>query len=168
MLAHHVMRAEPDTLVLAPTTSRRDAMTLRSNTMGVLIEHDDYGLAERYERLVGESPVLRAVEDWAFPTYTREAQPESGFALPRSLLLRNTAAEVIRELGSYGGARRAARRPRCGGRLRRPGRQGSSELAFDSRKKRRNYTNPGLGSRPGNLITAEPPGEAASHKTRCA
>lgn len=104
VLAHHVMRAEPDTLVLAPATSRRDAMTLRSNTMGVLIEHDDYGLAERYERLVGESPVLRAVEDWAFPTYTRDAQPESGFALPRSLLLRNTAAEVIRELGCYGGA----------------------------------------------------------------
>jgi len=65
-------------------------------------------------------------------------------------------------------ARRTARRPRRGGRLRRPGRQGSSELAFDGQKKRRNYTNPGPGSRPGNLITAEPPGEAASHKTRCA
>jgi hypothetical protein len=104
VLAHHVVHAEPGTPVLGPAASRRDAMTLRSNIMGVLIEHDDYDLAIRYERQVGESPVLRAVEDWAFPTYTRDAQPESGFALPRSLLLRNTAAEVIRELGCYGGA----------------------------------------------------------------
>lgn len=104
VLAHHVMRAEADTAALAPAGTRRDAMTLRSNTMGVLIERNDYDLAERYERLVTKSPVLRVVEDWAFPTYTRDAQPDSGFALPRSLLLQNTAAEVIRELGCYGGA----------------------------------------------------------------
>ena len=104
VLAHHVMRAEADTLALASAGTRRDAMTLRSNTMGVLIERNDYDLAERYEQLVSKSPVLRAVEDWAFPTYTRDAQPESGFALPRSLLLQNTAAEVIRELDCYGGA----------------------------------------------------------------
>ncbi|MGH3233151.1 MAG: hypothetical protein ACRDOH_07825 [Streptosporangiaceae bacterium] len=103
-IAHHAMRVEPDTLVLTPVASRREAMTLRSTTMGVLIKHDDYDLAQRYERLVEESPVLQAVEDWAFPTYTRDAQPDSAFALPRSLLLRNTAAEVIHELACYSGA----------------------------------------------------------------
>jgi len=36
------------------------------------------------------------------------------------------------------------------------------------RYKEENYTNPGPGTGSGNLITAEPPGEAASHKTRCA
>jgi len=43
-----------------------------------------------------------------------------------------------------------------------------SELAFDKQKRKENYTNAGLGSQPGSLITAEPPGEAASHRTRCA
>ena len=35
-------------------------------------------------------------------------------------------------------------------------------------RRRGEITNQGPGSRTGNLITAEPPGEAASHKTRCA
>jgi len=35
-------------------------------------------------------------------------------------------------------------------------------------RRRGEITNPGRGSRPGNLFTAEPPGEAASHRTRCA
>ena len=42
------------------------------------------------------------------------------------------------------------------------------ELAFDRQKRKENYTNSGPGSQPGNLVTAEPPGEAASHRTRCA
>src|SRR5512142_342288 len=50
-----------------------------------------------------------------------------------------------------------------------PGRQEQRELAFDTQKKRRkNYTNAGPGTESGSLITAEPPGEAASHSTRCA
>ena len=37
------------------------------------------------------------------------------------------------------------------------------KLVFDSQKRGQNYK-----SRPGNLVTAEPPGKAASHRTRCA
>jgi hypothetical protein len=99
VLAHHARRDQPADL--PPATDRQSAMSLRSNIMGLLIAHDDADLAERYGRMVASSPVLAVVEDWAFPTYTRDAQPEPGFMLPRSLLLRNTATEVIREIGSY-------------------------------------------------------------------
>ena len=63
---------------------------------------------------------------------------------------------------------RAARGPRRGGRLRYPDAREQSEQAFDKTEEKENYTNPGLSPGPGNLITAEPPGEAASHRTRCA
>ncbi len=104
VLAHHATRTAPDALNLAPSLDRQEAMSLRSNVMGVLIGHDDFDLALRYGRMVAKSPVLTVVEDWAFPTYTRDVRPEPGFTLPRSLLLRNTAAEVVREIGCYGGA----------------------------------------------------------------
>ncbi len=104
VLAHHVQRAVPDAIDLTEARDRQEAMSLRSNVMGVLIGHDDFGLAARYARMVAERPVLAVVEDWAFPTYTRDVRPEPGFTLPRSLLLRNTAAEVVREIGSYGAA----------------------------------------------------------------
>ena len=65
-----------------------------------------------------------------------------------------------------GQARGAQARP--GGRPGIPGRQRTTELAFDSQKKRKIRQIQGPGSRPGNLITAEPPSEAASHRTRCA
>jgi hypothetical protein len=104
VLAHHVRRAAPDVLELTPARDRQEAMSLRSNVMGVLITHDDFDLASRYGRMVTEFPVLTIVEDWAFPTYTRDVRPEPGFTLPRSVLLRNTAAEVVREIGCYGGA----------------------------------------------------------------
>ncbi len=57
---------------------------------------------------------------------------------------------------------------RRGGRLRDPDAREQGELAFDKQKKEKNYTNPGPGTGSGNLITAEPPGGAASHRTRCA
>jgi hypothetical protein len=76
-------------------------MRLRSSVMGVLIHDDDFDAALRYEQAAARSPALRGVEEWAFPTYTRDARPDPAFALPRSLLLQNTAQEVIREIGSY-------------------------------------------------------------------
>jgi hypothetical protein len=48
--------------------------------------------------MVADSPVLTVIEDWSFPTYMRDARPNSDFALPSSILLRNTAGEVIREV----------------------------------------------------------------------
>ncbi len=104
VLAHHVQRAGSGAMDLSHAGDRQEAMSLRSNVMGILIGHDDFDLARRYARMVDERPVLAVVEDWAFPTYTRDVRPEPGFALPRSLLLRNTANEVVREVGSYGGA----------------------------------------------------------------
>jgi hypothetical protein len=67
---------------------------------------DDRELAERYESAVANTPVLRIVEDWSFPTHTRDTSPNSDFALPRSLLLRNTANEVLSEINcpDYGDA----------------------------------------------------------------
>jgi hypothetical protein len=104
VLAHHVQRTPDGALHLRQARDRQEAMTLRSNVMGLLIASDDFDLAARYGRMVAECPVLAVVEDWAFPTYTRDVRPEPGFALPRSLLLRNTAAEVVREIGCYGSA----------------------------------------------------------------
>ena len=72
--------------------------------MGLLIEQNDSDLAEKYERMVADSPVLTVIEDWSFPTYMRDARPNSDFALPSSILLRNTAAEVIREVNEYSDA----------------------------------------------------------------
>ena len=103
-LVHHAGRAGPAALDLAPVRDRQEAMSLRSSVMGVLVGHDDLDLALRYERTVAKSPVLTVIEEWAFPTYTRDARPEPGFTLARSLLLRNTAVEVIREISSYSDA----------------------------------------------------------------
>jgi len=105
VLAHHAQRTKPSgTLDLSSVNDRHEAMSLRSNVMGILIGHDDLDLAIRYERLVAKTSVLGVIEDWAMPTYTRDARPDAGFALPRNILLRNTAAEVVREIGSYSDA----------------------------------------------------------------
>jgi hypothetical protein len=95
-------RIEPASAIV----DRQSAFTLRSSTIGLLISSDDKELAERYSRTVKEIPVLGTIEEWSFPTYTRDSRPNSDFALPRSLLLRNTAAEVLREINSpnYGQA----------------------------------------------------------------
>ncbi len=72
--------------------------------MALLIDGCDMGLAERYERLVSENPTLAMIEDWAMPTFTRDTRPNADFALPRSLLLRNTAQEIIRETEQFSDA----------------------------------------------------------------
>ena len=66
--------------------------------MGLLLDGNDIDLAERYQRMVRERPLLLMIEDWSFPTFMRDAQPNSNFALPNSLLLRNTARELIRAI----------------------------------------------------------------------
>ena len=105
-LAHHMGRAtgRVEPVFSLEAVDRRGALALRSSVMGLLIEYDDVDLAERYERKVAASPVLTMIEEWSFPTYTRDARPNSDFALPSSLLLRNTACEVIREMEEYSNA----------------------------------------------------------------
>jgi hypothetical protein len=85
---------------LPKVTDRQTAFTHRSSVMGLLINNDDRDLAERYGRLVATTPVLKTVEEWSFPTYTRDTRPNSDFTLPRSLLLRNTATEILNEMRS--------------------------------------------------------------------
>lgn len=105
VLAHYARPTPPAAPKVAQAGDRLEALSLRSNVMGVLIGRgDDFDLAARYGRMVSVTPVLAMIEEWAFPTYTRDVRPEPGFSLPRSLLLRNTAAEVIREIGCYSSA----------------------------------------------------------------
>jgi hypothetical protein len=65
---------------------------------------DDIDEAERYSRTVTSSHLASLIEEWAFPTYTHDAKPTPDFSLPRSLLLRHTAEEVLREVDSYNDA----------------------------------------------------------------
>jgi hypothetical protein len=99
-LVHHVGPVSAG-VATARVEGRQEAMSLRSSVMGVLINSGDFDAALRYEKAVAGSPVLHVVEEWALPTFTRDARPDPAFSLPRSLLLRNTAEEVIREIGSY-------------------------------------------------------------------
>ncbi|KPM55674.1 hypothetical protein ACG83_10315 [Frankia sp. R43] len=104
-LAHHVAKATGDPVELGGDTGsldRRAAFALRSNTMGALATTADIEPAERYRRLVDAEPVVRLVEEWAFPSWTRDCRPSADMSLPGSILLRNTAAEVLREIDSYG------------------------------------------------------------------
>jgi hypothetical protein len=87
---------------LRPAVSdRQSALMVRSGVMGLLINSSDLDLAQRYRRMVAETPVLSSIEDWSFPTYTRDSRPNADFSLPGSILLRNTATEIIREIGTY-------------------------------------------------------------------
>ena len=45
--------------------------------------------------------MLTIIEEWAFPTYTRDSKPNADFSLPGSILLRKTAGEVLREINHY-------------------------------------------------------------------
>lgn len=69
--------------------------------MGLLINSSDTELAQRYERMVKGTPVLEVIEEWSFPTYTRDSRPNADFSLPGSILLRKIAKEVLREINNY-------------------------------------------------------------------
>jgi hypothetical protein len=83
---------------------RQTAFMMRGVVMGSLISLNDLDLAERYRRELDRTPVYAALEEWSFPTYTRDGRISSDFSLPSSLLLRNTASEVLREITSYNDA----------------------------------------------------------------
>ncbi|WP_214409278.1 hypothetical protein [Sphaerisporangium fuscum] len=83
---------------------RRKAFMMRGLAMGLLIACDDLDLAERYRRELESTPVYTALEEWSFPTYTRDGRISSDFSLPGSLSLVNTAVEVLREIESYNDA----------------------------------------------------------------
>jgi hypothetical protein len=101
--AHHlgIATGALDSGFQPPITDRESAFMVRSGIMGLLINSSDTDLAQRYEQMVENTPVLAIIEEWSFPTYTRDSKPNADFSLPGSILLRKTAAEVLREISSY-------------------------------------------------------------------
>lgn len=104
-LGHHIARsidlANIDDVLSA---KRRSALVARSVVMGQIMATNDVDAARDYSaRLVREN-FLAVVEEWAFPTYTHDAQVTRDFSLPRGLVLRNTAAEILREIAEYNDA----------------------------------------------------------------
>ena len=101
--AHHlgIATGELDSQFLPSITDRQTAFMVRSGIMGLLINSSDTGLAQRYENMVESIPVLEVIEEWSFPTYTRDSKPNADFSLPGSILLRKTAEEVLREIHNY-------------------------------------------------------------------
>jgi hypothetical protein len=101
--AHHlgIATGELDDRFLPAIVDRQSAFMVRSGIMGLLICSSDTELAQRYERMVRETPVLEVIEEWAFPTYTRDSKPNADFSLPNSIFLRRTAGEVLREINNY-------------------------------------------------------------------
>lgn len=106
ILTHQVSKVAgaPDADLAPQTPGRQTAFMMRGVVMGALISSNDLELAERYRRELDRTPVYAALEEWSFPTYTRDGRISSDFALPSSLLLRNTAVEVLREIESYNDA----------------------------------------------------------------
>ena len=82
----------------------RDAFLVRGLYMGLIIHSGNLDYAEGYRRIVERNPAARLVEAWSFPTYARDRLPTSDFTLERSIVLRRTADEVLREFSSYNDA----------------------------------------------------------------
>jgi len=101
--AHHlgIATGELDGEFTPSITDRQSAFMVRSGIMALLINSSDIDLAHRYERMVKDIPVLAIIEEWSFPTYTRDSRPNADFSLPGSILLRRTAEEVLREVDHY-------------------------------------------------------------------
>lgn len=93
-----------DAGLLPHVSGRRTAFMIRGAVMGSLISSDDLDLAERYRRGLDTAPVCAALEEWAFPTYTRDVRISPDFSLPGPIILRNTAAEILHEITHYGDA----------------------------------------------------------------
>jgi hypothetical protein len=103
-LTHHVAKTHGTFLGQPTPGQHQTAFAFRSGMVGMIIQTNDLDLAKHYGRVVQDTHLLGLVEDWSFPTYMRDAQVTRDFSLPRSLLLRHTAEEVVRELASYNDA----------------------------------------------------------------
>ncbi|MGH3389255.1 MAG: hypothetical protein ACRDOO_10300 [Actinomadura sp.] len=106
ILTHQVSKVtralDPDLAFQVP--GRQTAFAMRGVVMGALISSNNLDLAERYHRELERTPVYEALEEWSFPTYTRDVRISPDFALSGSPQLRNTAREVLREIASYNDA----------------------------------------------------------------
>jgi hypothetical protein len=106
ILTHQVSKVTRvlDTDLDPQSAGRQSAFMIRGVVMGVLISSGDLELAEKYHRKLETTPVFAALEEWSFPTYTRDGRITSDFTLPSSLLLQNTAREILREIAAYNDA----------------------------------------------------------------
>lgn len=106
ILTHQVSKVTgtPDAELGFEVPGRQTAFMMRGVVMGSLISTNDLELAEKYRKELDATPVYAALEEWSFPTYTRDGRISSDFTLPSSLLLHNTAREVLREITSYNDA----------------------------------------------------------------
>ncbi|MFB4319635.1 hypothetical protein [Actinomadura sp. 21ATH] len=106
ILTHQVSKVTgtPGAELAGRPAGRQSAFMMRGVVMGALIGSNDVELAERYRRELDRTPMYTALEEWSFPTYTRDGRISPDFTLPSALLLRNTAREVLREIASYNDA----------------------------------------------------------------
>jgi hypothetical protein len=106
ILTHQVSKVggAPEADLATPAPGRQTAFMMRGVVMGSLIGTNDLELAERYGRELDRTPVYAALEEWSFPTWMRDGAPSADFSLPSPLLLRHTAAEVLREIATYNDA----------------------------------------------------------------
>jgi hypothetical protein len=106
ILIHQVSKVTgpPDADLALKEPGRQTALMMRGVVMGALISSGDVELAEKYRRELDRTPIYAALEEWSFPTYTRDGRISSDFTLPSSLRLRNTAVEVLREIETYNDA----------------------------------------------------------------
>ncbi len=98
--AHHIAKATGYSVdSITPTTlDRRTVMAYRSGVIGRIIQTGDVYETQIYTRHVQQNTLLSMLEGWAFPTFTRDAVVTTDFSVPRSLLLRNFARYVLREM----------------------------------------------------------------------
>jgi hypothetical protein len=104
-LSHHIARAAhlPNTSEIIPA-GQQSALAARSVVMGKLIADNNLDVAQEYCASLERKDFLAVVEEWAFPTYTHDASVTRDFSIPRGLILRRTATEVLREIQTYNDA----------------------------------------------------------------
>ncbi len=104
-LTHHLARLPGGPFPLdVSTINRPNALSFRSLMIGRIIATNDLDLAANYCSSICRNRFLSVIEEWSFPTYTHDARVTHDFSLPRSLILRKTANEVLREIETYNDA----------------------------------------------------------------
>lgn len=104
-LIHHLARVPGGSFSLDMfTINRQSALSFRSLVIGRILATNDLNLAVYYCSSIARNRFLSVIEEWSFPTYTHDARVTHDFSLPRSLVLRNTANEVLREIETYNDA----------------------------------------------------------------
>ncbi|ATL66429.1 hypothetical protein CRH09_09645 [Nocardia terpenica] len=81
-----------------PIVDRRGALSYRNATLGLIPVTGNLDEVDRFCHAIEHSSVMSAVETWAFSTVHYDSSITTDFSLPRSLLLRGAAGNVVQEL----------------------------------------------------------------------